>query len=337
MSSQQVIVKNIPIRNTNKNTNKLSSLLELHPYAPWCSYSLSKNPALTFDTVLKNPGIAWDWSEISRNPCVTMDIVLKHPGFDWNYKLLSENPSITWDDIKNNFGLDWYYRNVCKNPNVTLDIIKNNPHLFNFNFGYFYIHNPNCDWDFIESYINENNFTESTFNLFIVRNLNHNTRVLDDFKGMVKFAKSKIESKEFKKCDIFKFLSSNPLLKWEHVKNNPNLDWNWFQLSKHPNVTAKIIKDHPDLPWVWDSVVQNPNITSFQQAKELSDELKSNEEIYFIAYCGNPNIEIDELTTFIHSKNVLSNLSSNLFDNDPIIRKKQAKLLFLTECWISQD
>ena len=47
----------------------------------------------------------------------------------------------------------------------------------------------------------------------------------------------------------------------EDVLLNLNKPWNWFCLSKHPNVTMDHIAQHPELPWVWKAVGNNPNLT----------------------------------------------------------------------------
>jgi hypothetical protein len=44
------------------------------------------------------------------------------------------------------------------------------------------------------------------------------------------------------------------------VLNNPQIRWNWTELSRNPSITAQDIFTHPELPWD-EFIIQNPNIT----------------------------------------------------------------------------
>ena len=64
-------------------------------------------------------------------------------------------------------------------------------------------------------------------------------------------------------------------LTWELVVNNPNINWNMQELSRHPNITVDIIKNNPNSKWgnwdygsfsflnrnvTWQLVMDNPDI-----------------------------------------------------------------------------
>ena len=47
----------------------------------------------------------------------------------------------------------------------------------------------------------------------------------------------------------------------EIIQANPDKQWNWERISKHPNITWEIIQANPYYPWDWEYVSQNTNIT----------------------------------------------------------------------------
>jgi hypothetical protein len=52
---------------------------------------------------------------------------------------------------------------------------------------------------------------------------------------------------------------SNDFLKF--IKDNIDKNWNWYSISRHPNISMEIIKNNPQLVWDWHGISQNPNIT----------------------------------------------------------------------------
>ena len=45
------------------------------------------------------------------------------------------------------------------------------------------------------------------------------------------------------------------------VEANPNKPWDWYELSRNPNITMDIVKANPNKPWDWYDLSKNPNIT----------------------------------------------------------------------------
>ena len=41
----------------------------------------------------------------------------------------------------------------------------------------------------------------------------------------------------------------------------PNKDWEWYHLSKNPNITFQYVLENSDKDWDWDGLSCNPNIT----------------------------------------------------------------------------
>ena len=48
---------------------------------------------------------------------------------------------------------------------------------------------------------------------------------------------------------------------WEFIQANPKIIWNFYYISKNPNITWDIVKANPDKPWDYLWLVSNPNIT----------------------------------------------------------------------------
>ena len=48
---------------------------------------------------------------------------------------------------------------------------------------------------------------------------------------------------------------------FKFILDNPIQNWNWYVLSKNPNITMEIIRDNPEKPWDWSEISWNKNIT----------------------------------------------------------------------------
>jgi hypothetical protein len=128
-----------------------------NPNLPWDYDQLSLNPNITWDIVKNNPDKPWNYDYLSENPNITWDIVINNPDKPWNYYYLSKNTNITWDIVKNNLDKSWNYIKLLKKPSVTLDIIKLNKNL-NWDNDYRYMFIENFNDDFIDGYDNTNNY-----------------------------------------------------------------------------------------------------------------------------------------------------------------------------------
>ena len=167
----------------------------------------------------KYPDKQWDWRSVSRNPCITIECVLRHIHKPWNWHTLSytipkhvqalyshlpwsrmqytphvsiykhqgyDNSHLTLQYIKNNLNkhLPWGYisyygeidialcsmtfqlsmAGVSQNPSITMKDISDNPDLFwEWNA---VMRNPNITMDFIEKNINIINFKSLSCNTF---------------------------------------------------------------------------------------------------------------------------------------------------------------------------
>ncbi len=51
------------------------------------------------------------------------------------------------------------------------------------------------------------------------------------------------------------------MLNRDIIQNNPEREWNWYNLSYNVNITWDIIRENPEKPWNWLGISWNPNIT----------------------------------------------------------------------------
>ena len=56
-------------------------------------------------------------------------------------------------------------------------------------------------------------------------------------------------------------LSRNPNITPNILLVNSDKPWNWYGLSWNPNITFDIVFANPDKPWNWNGLSWNPNIT----------------------------------------------------------------------------
>lgn len=56
-------------------------------------------------------------------------------------------------------------------------------------------------------------------------------------------------------------VSKNPNITWEYIMNNPDKLWNWYGISGNPNITWEIVQNNLNKPWDWSFLSKNKNIT----------------------------------------------------------------------------
>ena len=74
---------------------------------------LSLNPNITWDIVINNLDIPWNFKMLSYNINITWDIVRKYPDYDWDYSALYANEQLTYknffiEKVKN---IQLYFKN----------------------------------------------------------------------------------------------------------------------------------------------------------------------------------------------------------------------------------
>lgn len=70
----------------------------------------------------------------------------------------------------------------------------------------------------------------------------------------------------------------------------PDKEWDWYHISKNPNITWKFIQENPTLPWKWQSISQNPSITFEIIEEDISHCTDNGVDWNWYNITRNPNI-----------------------------------------------
>ena len=187
---------------------------------------------------------------------------------EFDESLLSQNPNITWKFICENPQISWNWRAISEHSNITWKIIKNNPDK---PWNYTSVsRNQNITWNIIKNNLNFNWCWD-----FISYHRNITWEDMNDifqnYNNTISLSMSGISMNPNITCEIVKnnlnlewdwyYLSYNKNLKIDFVKEHSDKMWNWFGISQNSNITWKNICENPQLPWDWISVGENPNIS----------------------------------------------------------------------------
>ena len=289
----------------NKYGNNCQTLIEL-----------SHNPSLTWNMIINNIHLNWDWDHLSKT--VDWKYIKKYPHLKWNWDYISLNPNISWCIIEKYIDLPWNWNSIIYHPCVTFEIIMKYNKNQTYKKGYpqwnmsYISWNPNITWNHIQEH------PEISWN-YLMLSLNNNISIDCIFENM---------HLHWSWIDI----SRDPRLKWEHIlkkqkSNKPWSDLEWCYISKHLNVTWEHIKstvnfeyNNTTFGWNWEYITQNPNIT-FDIIKNNIlypwnySKLLYNKNITFDTIKYNPEIdwEIDNLSLAINILNSkIDDIESNL-------------------------
>jgi hypothetical protein len=78
-------------------------------------------------------------------------------------------------------------------------------------------------------------------------------------------------------------LSSHPGLTWNFLREHTHYPWDWYQLSKHPNITLEMIHSSwqlIDVNWNWRGIAENPNV-SIKDLERYSPEPESRQHLIY--------------------------------------------------------
>jgi hypothetical protein len=142
-----------------------------------------------------------------------------------DYRKISANPNIDWNTIRSHPEKSWDYYYLSQNPNITWDIV---------------LAMPNKNWDL---YSIENR-TYAKIEYLPDELISEYVKNIPDYKKQ-----------------YFPKLADNPYITWEIVQANPDIPWDYYNLSINPNITWEIVKANPDIPWGYRMLLLNPNIT----------------------------------------------------------------------------
>lgn len=256
-----------------------------------------------------------------NNNCVTFNNIKNSDYFKQNIPFipLDVNPNFKWKNICENRNLNWNYTQLCFHPNIAWKIIKDNPNLLcnKYNVS----RNPNITWDIIRKNPQYGWYWEF---IFSNRNISWENilEIIEKIKEIRKLNKSFISSNPNITCEIVKnnptfewdwyYLSFNENLTIEFVKENLDKNFSWYGISKHKNITWDIICKNPQFSWNWNGISENPNIT-WEIIKENLEkpwcwlELSQNSNITWDIILSNPDkpwrYDILHLNNFEMDKN----------------------------------
>jgi hypothetical protein len=269
----------------SKNLNLKWDFVEKNINKEWDMMDLSANPVITYDIVKKFPDIEWSWYGLLTNPNMTFDIIKSDSRF-WNnldnefpdnlidmdntseflqncnkhfWLYLYQNPNITWNDIEKY--IKQLHHKIDDKPRVHIRKMMNK---------LYFLSSRICTMDKLE-YLDINNFSifdhidrllcnpNLTYDIIskYAKNINWNRigRTLPLTSEILKKHKEEFNNNP----EYIYHLSQNRSLTFEMILNNLDINWDWYWLSQHPNITYENIISK-QLPWNWKGISANPNI-----------------------------------------------------------------------------
>lgn len=204
---------NITINHINKYKDIINKRFN---YPKWDIYGIKNSHKIKLDSlnvkwdvVLNNPIFPWCWYDLSSNLNININIIKdslksKKINTNWKWHNISCNPNITWDDIVNNPNLPWEWEYVSVNPNITMDIIKSTLKKCSKKYNY-----KNKDWEYWE------------YEMYYQGNR----------KDKYDYYYEIISINGLKPKWYWREVSANPNLTFEFIRDNPNLNWDWCNIS----------------------------------------------------------------------------------------------------------
>ena len=261
------------IENTNINIihdkNISIDLIEKYAYK-WDYMSLSKNPNLTEDFILKYPHQNWDIDYLIRRNIITDFKVLskfkniysyiidKYPNKPWDWEWLIENTDINIKDcipfdLIEKYKDKWDYYFLSRNPNLTEEFIMKYPYK---------------NWNIIKL-IKNNKITDFKV---LSKFININKDILYNYLDKPWDWKWLIENTHIQFKEKYWYLSRDLSITEEFILKQPYQNWNikWLiennkitnfkALTKFKYINRYIIYDYRDKPWDWEWLIENTDI-----------------------------------------------------------------------------
>ena len=258
-------------------------------------------------------------TSLSRNPSITWDFVLKYPQISWNYAIMCANPNISFDIFKNNL-LDksdekTIGRLITLNPNITLDDVLANPDI-DWDMQVLQSH-PNITFDMVGKYP----FTNISME-YLSRNPNitdeivlANTQLKWDinalaYNPLITIETLDIYTKIYYGYKTFSaFYSLNPNLTVKYIAENLKYAWKFDLLLTNPafgyseiKQIHKLFNQNIDKCHLINKVLgKNPNLTF--------DQFKSTSKFTLEYVTNNPNTTYEIIIKYFNR--VLNNIDNN--------------------------
>lgn len=257
-----------------------------------CWISISSHPNITLQHILDhselpsesldsrdaNPVricLPWDWHSVCANPNITAKDIDNHPELPWDTEGYSSNDNVTVNDIATHLNWVWDSFNFITHPNISIEDI---------------VDHPEIPWTFEDNHLTDNPRL-SNVNIddilctgsskkykrildFINKSWNRsNDSIVNEIEDYCKFHKKLAES-------WFR-LSHNPSVDPEFTVNQKDKPWSTKYLSLNPNLTVEFIKNHPEIKFLWSVMSGNKfelnKIVAARICRKYKDLPKSSE------------------------------------------------------------
>lgn len=264
------------------------------------------SPSL-IDIINKFPEKKWDFAELSENPNITLKDILDNPNYEWNHRRLSYNLSIAYNDVINNaVNIRWDVHALAANFNFTIPLLSNltdieaesnefwNMLSYNSNICLSdvikYIDKP-WDWRVLSSNmkLTEHDIT-APYQLPLMEQsntANFSSNPFIDINFVIKHYAND-------SC-----LSSNLNITYNHILSNPQIKWDYAELSKVIDI-KDILKDIEINPthidkWYIEYMYENLHMTLMNIYKLSRVFKKSLYELHWDTLSINPTMSVDDL------------------------------------------
>ncbi len=271
------------------NMNEIFRLVRAFPNKHWCWSSISSRSDISFEYILLHLNDhPWNWGKLSQNPHIaTWTNVQSHPELPWVGRNLADNPMtplsvILADPVRFDISSHVYPASRMRRQFYRKDASRIIMNKF-----------PEIDWD--TSCMNCNPDLSDVFDSLELgqqpnskiqwSSLSKNSTIsirdiitLDkygywNYRSMIKenpnitldvlrFLHPRFQAAGLTEYDIYHNYSYNYQgLAIEYVIVNPNLPWNWYEISKNPSLTINHVALLPQCPWVFRIISHNKTLT----------------------------------------------------------------------------
>ena len=249
------------------------------PDEDWNWWNLSRSPWISIEVITTHSNKDWDWYHVSRNPCITWDNIIDNPDIKWNWKAISSNPNITFEIIRNNLEYKWAWDRICISDfdvykSLTDIIPKDDQNINIYNCWENIYKNPDITWEQIYRGLQEYPQLGDMYNISmhpcVTPDIVATNNDIDwDNTGLClnpNFEWGFIEKQlkddpEIEAWRILYIISNKPIINWEIIKNNSDLQWNLTGVNRNPNITIKHVLSNIDWKWEWDTIYNISDIT----------------------------------------------------------------------------
>ncbi len=311
-------------------SSELEKIILAYPNSDLYLIGLSKLVSLDF--IFENPQIQWNyyhilnghkdmtlkyvldnidkfsymndslWVYITKSPFITMKDIDEHQSLPWVYSLLGHNPNVTMEM------LDKYHSiisDVKWNKRITVDYINNNSYTGN-EFYWFFSHEffINLSYNDIKSILHNKEKYDSGVLDYIAVNSSLPFEQLVELlypEYRYQLCSNENVTEEYllsNKLDEFRFTSAK-IKDLNIVKNNPDLPWDYKQMSSNKYITIQFIKDIGiDKDWVWSQILPRLSLEDIDDNMDFLYNL----EIFDITFYlfDRDDITLDFILKYIH-------------------------------------